>query len=62
MARQLALIDPLPDWQLDEQTRAIGRQGLAQARAALAAAKAPAVRAEKSRADGPRSDKRRTAA
>ncbi|MEJ7584479.1 MAG: hypothetical protein WKF43_10440 [Acidimicrobiales bacterium] len=55
MARQLALIDPLPDWQLDEQTRAIGRQGLAQARAALAAAKPASPSSEARRSDRQRS-------
>ena len=36
---QLTLIEsPAADWQLDEHTRAVGRAGLAQARAALAAA------------------------
>jgi hypothetical protein len=38
MARQLALLDPQPEWQIDDDTRAVGRAGLARARAALAAA------------------------
>lgn len=42
MTTQLRLIDPTEvDWRLDEQTKAIGRRGLAQARAALRAARAP---------------------
>ena len=36
MSAQLVLIDERPDnWKLDEQTREVGRKGLAQARAAL---------------------------
>jgi hypothetical protein len=38
MERQLALLEPEPDWRLDEQTREVGRAGVAQARAALRAA------------------------
>ena len=38
MARQLALLDTPPEWHIDDQTREVGRQGLARARAALAAA------------------------
>lgn len=39
MARQLVLIEaPDIDWRLDERTREIGREGIAQARAALAEA------------------------
>lgn len=42
MTTQLRLIDPTEvNWRLDERTKAIGRQGLAQARAALRAARAP---------------------
>lgn len=37
MARQLTLIPAKKDWQLDERTKQVGRRGLAQARAALAA-------------------------
>jgi hypothetical protein len=38
MKRQLTLIEnKRPDWRLDERTREVGRRGLAQARAALAA-------------------------
>jgi hypothetical protein len=38
---QLRLLDPadVPDWLLDESTRAIGRQGIEAARAALASAR-----------------------
>jgi hypothetical protein len=32
---QLSLIDTPRSWRLDERTRAVGRQGIAQARAAL---------------------------
>lgn len=39
MARQLTLINTESPWRLDEKTREIGRRGLAQARAALAAHK-----------------------
>jgi hypothetical protein len=38
MARQLTLLDPPPTWRLDEATKATGRKGLAEARAALKAA------------------------
>ena len=38
MARQLALLDTPPVWKIDDQTREVGRAGLARARAALAAA------------------------
>ncbi|MGH9246211.1 MAG: hypothetical protein ACRD29_18255 [Acidimicrobiales bacterium] len=38
MARQLALIETEPDWRLDDDTREIGREGIAQAREALRAA------------------------
>lgn len=38
MARQLTLIDPDGTFRLDEQTKELGRQGLAEARAALAEA------------------------
>lgn len=39
MATQLALLEePKANWQLDERTRELGRQGLAEARAALAQA------------------------
>jgi hypothetical protein len=34
---QLALLERQPEWRLDEHTRRVGRQGLAEARAALAA-------------------------
>ena len=36
MSKQLVLIDePAPEWRLDDETRDVGRRGLAQARAAL---------------------------
>jgi hypothetical protein len=38
MERQLVLLDPAPEWKLDDETRAIGRAGLAEARAALRSA------------------------
>ncbi len=39
---QLRLIDPREvSWRLDEHTKAVGRQGIARARAALAAARNP---------------------
>lgn len=37
MARQLTLIDNSAAWRIDERTREIGRRGLAEARAVLAA-------------------------
>ncbi|MBM3683571.1 MAG: hypothetical protein FJW83_03370 [Actinobacteria bacterium] len=41
MTRQLRLLDPTTvDWRLDDHTRAVGRAGVARARAALAAARA----------------------
>jgi hypothetical protein len=44
MARQLALIEASDaDWRLDEYTKEVGRQGIAQARKALAAAVARAA-------------------
>ena len=39
MARQLQLLEQAPDWRLDDDTRAVGRVGVAAARAALAAAR-----------------------
>jgi hypothetical protein len=44
MAQQLPLLDTAqrePEWRIDEQTKAIGRKGLALARAALAATATP---------------------
>jgi hypothetical protein len=42
MSDQLRLLEPSESsWRLDERTKAIGRRGLAQARAALQAARAP---------------------
>jgi hypothetical protein len=40
MERQLILLETEPEWRLDEQTREVGRAGVAQARAALRAAAA----------------------
>ena len=42
MARQLQLLEQAPDWRIDDATKAVGRRGLAAARAALAAARAEA--------------------
>ncbi len=43
MTNQLRLIEPSEvSWRLDERTKAIGRTGIARARAALAAARTPA--------------------
>ena len=39
MARQLQLLEQAPEWRLDDDTRSVGRAGLAAARAALAAAR-----------------------
>ena len=39
MARQLQLLEQPPDWRIDDATKAVGRRGLAAARAALAAAR-----------------------
>jgi hypothetical protein len=59
MARQLTLLTPRPGgraaWRLDERTRETGRKGVAEARAALAAARRP-------RPDGGHDPARRTAA
>ena len=46
MAQQLPFFDGKPakrepEWRIDEKTKAIGRKGLAQARAALAATASP---------------------
>lgn len=46
MARQLTLLDTPPTWRLDEATKAVGRKGLADARAALQAAIAAQHRTE----------------
>lgn len=37
MAQQLTLIADRPPWRLDAKTREVGRRGIAEARAALAA-------------------------
>ncbi|QYG92047.1 hypothetical protein HC251_06075 [Iamia sp. SCSIO 61187] len=45
MATQLDLLPPVdPDWRIDDETREVGRRGLAKARAALAEARARADR------------------
>ncbi len=46
MARQLTLLDTPPAWRIDEATKAVGRKGLAEARAALQAAIAAQRQAE----------------
>lgn len=38
MERQLSLLDTPPEWKLDAATRALGRKGVADARASLRAA------------------------
>jgi hypothetical protein len=43
MARQLQLLEAAPDWRLDDETRAVGREGVAAARAVLAAARRAAA-------------------
>jgi hypothetical protein len=35
MERQLVLLEQAPEWRLDDTTRAVGREGLAAARATL---------------------------
>jgi hypothetical protein len=45
MARQLTLLDTPPAWRIDEATKAVGRKGLAEARASLQAAMAAQHRA-----------------
>jgi hypothetical protein len=49
MARQLTLIPASTQWKLDEKTKQVGRRGLAEARAALAAHR-PAESARRSAA------------
>lgn len=43
MAGQLQLLEQAPDWRLDDTTRAVGQRGVAEARAALAAARRAAA-------------------
>jgi hypothetical protein len=43
MARQLQLLEQDPEWRLDEATRDTGRRGVADARAALQAARRAAA-------------------
>jgi hypothetical protein len=51
MERQLVLIEPEPaDWQLDDATRAIGREGVAAARKALEQARRAAIERTRSNA------------
>jgi hypothetical protein len=51
------------DWRLDEQTRAVGRRGIAQARAALRSARADHLeRADNQQRHGAASSRRPTAA
>ena len=45
MARQLSLLETRRTWALSETTREVGRRGVAEARAALDAARAAAERA-----------------
>jgi len=51
MERQLQLIEPneaqQSEWQLDDQTKEVGRQGVAAARAALQHARRQAVTADR---------------
>ena len=57
MARQLALLDTPPEWQIDDQTREVGREGLARARAALAAADRRAAEPRPTRGRGAVTDR-----
>jgi hypothetical protein len=57
MTRQLSLLDTPPEWKLDEATRALGRKGVAEARASLREALA-----RRSDADTDTQTPRRTAA
>ena len=43
MQPQLFAVEPEPDWRLDEETRAIGRRGVAQARETLRQAREEAA-------------------
>ena len=45
MERQLVLLEPEDPWRLDEQTREIGRRGVAEAREALRKARQAAAAA-----------------
>ena len=45
MKNQLTLLEPTIDWRLDEETREVGRRGIAAARAALAAAHSTTITA-----------------
>jgi hypothetical protein len=47
--QQLTLIDTQPAWRLDEKTRRVGREGIAEARAVLAASR-------RARSSGPPAD------
>ena len=46
MARQLTLLETPPSWRLDDHTRAVGRRGVAEARASLRAALAARAEGE----------------
>jgi hypothetical protein len=61
---QLVLLDTIrhPEWRLDEATRAVGRQGVAKARAALAAARAEHLDDERRREPAAPASHRPTAA
>jgi hypothetical protein len=59
MERQLLLLDSGPEWRLDDGIRAVGRAGVAAARASLMAARRQSDRDE---SDGRRRDDQRPAA
>ena len=54
MARQLSLLENRRPWVLSETTREVGRRGVAEARAALEAARAAAEAEPSRRPRGPR--------
>ena len=54
MQRQLKLLDTPPTWRLDEATRELGRQGIAEARARLREAVTGATRADRPADPAPR--------
>lgn len=51
MSKQLTLIELPAGWRLDDRTREVGRRGLAEARAALLAARARELEAAVTTAD-----------
>lgn len=61
MARQLQLLEQAPDWRLDDTTRAVGRKGLAAARAALATARRTTEQADSAPAAGHTHDRKHAA-